>query len=151
MFAFNPQDSPEIVNNCISVKAAAGSTGYSQQYLRRLLRSGKLTGLKLGQVWLIELDSFEDYLVLIPEYNRVNAGNVHMFSIQTSMIRISWKKFCNTVSLLISSFPLLAVLLPGRSEILCLEFPAPHPHVWEPSCGRFLDPKSTFDPSLLVQ
>jgi len=62
MFVFNPLNSPEIVNNCISVKAAAGKTGYSQQYLRRLLRSGKLIGLKLGQVWLIELDSFEEYL-----------------------------------------------------------------------------------------
>lgn len=62
MFAFKPLNSPEIVNNCISVKAAAGSTGYSQQYLRRLLRSGKLAGLKLGQVWLIELESFEEYL-----------------------------------------------------------------------------------------
>jgi len=45
-----------------SVKAAAARSGYSLQYMRRLLRTGKLAGLKLGQVWLIHMDSFEDYL-----------------------------------------------------------------------------------------
>jgi len=45
---------PVILDNIISVIAAAECTGYSQQYLRRLLRRGKLNGLKLGQVWLID-------------------------------------------------------------------------------------------------
>ena len=46
----------------MSVKAAAESSGYSIQYLRRLLRNGRLDGIKIGQVWLIEMASFESYL-----------------------------------------------------------------------------------------
>lgn len=45
----------------ISVQAAATLTGYNIQYLRRLLRSGKLSGAKIGQVWLIKLSSLETY------------------------------------------------------------------------------------------
>jgi excisionase family DNA binding protein len=64
MFSFNPQvDSPEIVlEKHISVKAAAEFSGYSIQYLRRLLRNGRLEGIKIGQVWLIEMASFDRYL-----------------------------------------------------------------------------------------
>ena len=51
-----------VINNHISVQAAAEFSGYSMQYLRRLLRIGKLTGLKIGQVWLIEKSTFEAYL-----------------------------------------------------------------------------------------
>ena len=51
-----------VVNNHISVKAAAEYSDYSLQYLRRLLRSGKLAGLKIGQVWLIDSTAFEVYL-----------------------------------------------------------------------------------------
>ena len=56
------QISPVVLNNLISVKDAAESSGYSLQYIRRLLRLEKLAGLKLGQVWLIQMDSFEVYL-----------------------------------------------------------------------------------------
>ena len=56
------QTSTVVLNNLISVKTAAASSGYSLQYLRRLLRTGKLVGLKVGQVWLIELAAFEAYL-----------------------------------------------------------------------------------------
>ncbi len=49
---------PVILDNIISVIAAAECTGYSQQYLRRLLQRGKLNGLKLGQVWLIDTQQF---------------------------------------------------------------------------------------------
>jgi excisionase family DNA binding protein len=52
-----------VLNNCISVKAAAFLSGYNAQYLRRLLRDGRLTGMKLGQTWLIDKFAFEDYLV----------------------------------------------------------------------------------------
>lgn len=62
MISFKPLNFPQVVNNHVSVNAASFCSGYSQQYLRRLLRSGKLTGLKLGQVWLIELGSFDEYL-----------------------------------------------------------------------------------------
>jgi excisionase family DNA binding protein len=63
MFSFNPQvDSPEVVlEQHISVRAAAVFFGYSIQYLRRLLRAGQLEGTKIGQVWLIKLASLETY------------------------------------------------------------------------------------------
>ena len=51
-----------VLDQHISVKAAAECTGYSLQYLRRLLRNGNLEGTKIGQVWLIELASFDRYL-----------------------------------------------------------------------------------------
>jgi len=53
---------PFVLNNHISVYAAAEFSGYSLQYLRRLLRYGKLEGLKIGQVWLIEKTALEEYL-----------------------------------------------------------------------------------------
>ena len=46
----------------ITVEAAAAKTGYNLQYLRRLLRAGKLQGVKIGQVWLIKISSLENYL-----------------------------------------------------------------------------------------
>ena len=51
-----------LLDKFITVKAAAEVTGYSAQYLRRLLRAGKLDGIKIGQVWLISLVSLEAYL-----------------------------------------------------------------------------------------
>ncbi|MBW8012267.1 MAG: helix-turn-helix domain-containing protein [Chloroflexi bacterium] len=62
MVSLSQSSKPVILVNIISVKAAAEYSGYSSQYLRRLLRLGKLAGLKLGQVWLIEMESFEWYL-----------------------------------------------------------------------------------------
>lgn len=56
------QNSPIVLNNLISVKEAAECSGYSLQYVRRLLRTGKLTGLKIGQLWLIDNTAFEVYL-----------------------------------------------------------------------------------------
>ena len=50
------------LDNCISVKIVAECSGCSFHYFRRLLRLGKLAGLKLGQLWLIEMESFEWYL-----------------------------------------------------------------------------------------
>ena len=46
----------------ITVQAAANVAGYNIQYLRRLLRSGALEGIKIGQMWLIEMDALEAYL-----------------------------------------------------------------------------------------
>jgi excisionase family DNA binding protein len=53
---------PGVINNCLSVKDAAFHSGYNMQYLRRLLRDGRLFGLKLGQTWLIDKNMFEAYL-----------------------------------------------------------------------------------------
>jgi len=53
---------PFVFNNCISVKTAASHSGYNVQYLRRLLREGRLSGMKLGQTWLLDKCMFETYL-----------------------------------------------------------------------------------------
>jgi len=50
------------INQHITVQAAAEFTGYNTQYLRRMLRSGALGGIKIGQMWLIEMDALEAYL-----------------------------------------------------------------------------------------
>ena len=62
MVSFNPSISPIVLNNLISVEDAATYSGYSLQYLRRLLRSGRLSGLKIGQLWLIDKLAFDNYL-----------------------------------------------------------------------------------------
>ena len=64
MFSFNPQiKSPGFVlEKHFSVKAAAETSGYSIQYLRRLLRQGLLKGIKIGQMWLIKMASLDAYL-----------------------------------------------------------------------------------------
>ena len=66
MSAFNSQVIPQIstnqvIVNHISVQAATEITGYNAQYIRRLLRAGKLDGVKVGQVWLVNLDSLQEY------------------------------------------------------------------------------------------
>jgi hypothetical protein len=45
----------------LTVQIAAEISGYSAQYLRRLLRTGTLNGDKIGQIWLIRKESFESY------------------------------------------------------------------------------------------
>ena len=56
------EQSGAIIARHLTVQAAADCSGYSIQYLRRLLRSGSLIGTKIGQVWLIELNAFENYI-----------------------------------------------------------------------------------------
>jgi excisionase family DNA binding protein len=51
-----------LITGHITVQAAADVIGYNIQYLRRLLRSGTLEGIKIGQIWLIELQSLESYI-----------------------------------------------------------------------------------------
>ena len=46
----------------LSVKAAAELFGYNEQYLRRLLRAGRLKGIKIGQIWLIRLASLKAHV-----------------------------------------------------------------------------------------
>ena len=64
MFSFNPQAKSHgvVLENHLSVKAAAERSGYSLQYLRRLLREDLLDGIKIGQVWLIKMASLDAYL-----------------------------------------------------------------------------------------
>ncbi len=66
MSAFNQQEPKnisidQVIINHISVQTAIEISGYNIQYLRRLLRTGKLVGIKIGQVWLIDLASLQNY------------------------------------------------------------------------------------------
>ena len=51
-----------VLEKHLSVRAAAEYSGYNGQYLRRLLRAGRLEGIRIGQVWLIKLASLEAHL-----------------------------------------------------------------------------------------
>ena len=57
-------NSPDIffLKTHLTVQAAAMVSGYNAQYLRQLLRLGRLEGDKIGQVWLIRKESFDSYL-----------------------------------------------------------------------------------------
>ena len=62
MISFNQTDSPQVLNNCISVQVAARYSGYNLKYLRRLLRNSKLEGIKIGQLWLINKCALDTYI-----------------------------------------------------------------------------------------
>jgi len=62
MISFNQIDSPQVLNNHISVQGAASYSGYSTQYLRRLLRTSKLEGVKIGQLWLVDKGALDLYI-----------------------------------------------------------------------------------------
>jgi len=63
-----------VIANHISVQSATELSGYNAQYLRRLLRAGKLDGMKIGQVWLIDLVSLETYLDWAVRSNDLRCG-----------------------------------------------------------------------------
>ena len=67
-------ESPIVSNNCISVNDAAFHSGYNVQYLRRLLRDGRLTGMKLDQTWLLDTNVFEAYLEKVQQTNDKRFG-----------------------------------------------------------------------------
>jgi hypothetical protein len=59
-FSFNLDS--EFIGDFITVKTAAEMSGYNQQYLSRLLRGNILKSKSLGQLWLIEIYGFVEYL-----------------------------------------------------------------------------------------
>lgn len=62
MISLNNTISPQILNNRLSVQVAASYSGYCLQYLRRLLRNGKLEGVKIGQIWLVDKGALDLYI-----------------------------------------------------------------------------------------
>jgi hypothetical protein len=50
-----------VIVNHISVQAATEITGDNAQYLRRLLCARKLDAREVGQIWLINLESLQEY------------------------------------------------------------------------------------------
>ena len=69
------ESAPIVLTNHISVKAASFYSGYNNQYLRRLLRDGQLTGLKVGQLWLIDKQGFDTYLEIANNTNDNRFGS----------------------------------------------------------------------------
>jgi hypothetical protein len=79
MSAFNSQvfsqlSVDKVIYYHISIQAAAEISGYNTQYLRRLLRAGRLDGVKIGQVWLIDLASLQDYFSCALSSNDMRYG-----------------------------------------------------------------------------
>ena len=69
-----------VFNNCLPVKAAAIQSGHNVQYLRRLLREGSLTGMKLGQTGLIDKSMFENFLQNAQQTHDKRFGPNHFFA-----------------------------------------------------------------------
>lgn len=64
----------QIIVNHISVQVATEMSGYNAQYIRRLLRGGKLQGVKVGQVWLIDLSTLKTYLINVVNSDDLRCG-----------------------------------------------------------------------------
>jgi hypothetical protein len=62
MFSFNQTKAPQVLTNHVSVHMAAEYSGYSMQYIRRLLRNSTLTGIKMGQMWMIDKTVLDIYI-----------------------------------------------------------------------------------------
>ncbi len=62
MILFNQAVPPQVLKNHISVQVASAYSGYSTQYLRRLLRKDKLEGTKIGQLWLVDKGALDIYI-----------------------------------------------------------------------------------------
>jgi excisionase family DNA binding protein len=45
-----------------SIKEASQQSGYNEEYLRRLIRQGKLEAIKIGPAYLIRVESLEQYV-----------------------------------------------------------------------------------------
>ncbi len=45
----------------IRVEQASERTGYDPDYVRRLLRKGKIEGIKQGTVWFVNAESLQTY------------------------------------------------------------------------------------------
>jgi hypothetical protein len=62
MISFNQTNFLQVLNNHTSVKAAADYSGYNMQYIRRLLRTSKLAGIKIGQMWMVDKAVLDTYI-----------------------------------------------------------------------------------------
>jgi len=45
-----------------SIKEASEKTGYNEEYLRRLIRQGKIEAVKVGPAYLIRVESLKRYI-----------------------------------------------------------------------------------------
>lgn len=71
---------PQVIDNNITVHEAAEITGYYAQYLRWLLRAGKMEAIKLGQNRLVNPASQQVF-----SYNAIISNDMRFGS------RVSWQ------------------------------------------------------------
>jgi excisionase family DNA binding protein len=58
----------------LSVREAAERTGYHPEYLRRLIRRGKIEAERFGSMYLIRADSLERYVQEMNQSDDARAG-----------------------------------------------------------------------------
>ena len=51
----------------ITIHEAVKYSGYSDQYIRRLTRDGRIRGLKIAHIWMIEMASLNAYLAEVQQ------------------------------------------------------------------------------------
>jgi hypothetical protein len=62
MISIKDQISARVMGNHVFLHVAVEYSGYNEQYLRRLLHSGKLPGVKVSRLWLVELHGLRKYV-----------------------------------------------------------------------------------------
>lgn len=85
------QVSPIVLNYLISEKDTAECSCYNLQCIRRLLRTGKLAGLKLDQQWLVEMVSSSSWLDKVDKSHDNRFGSKKLT--QNSVIQLALKIF----------------------------------------------------------
>jgi len=57
-----------------TIKEASQKTGYNEEYLRRLIRQGKIEAAKVGPAYLIRVESLEKYIAEIQDADDARTG-----------------------------------------------------------------------------
>ncbi len=50
------------IEDYITIEEAIRSTGYTDQYLRRMAKEGRILALKWGHLWMLHRASLQEYL-----------------------------------------------------------------------------------------
>lgn len=57
-----------------TIKEASEKTGYNEEYLRRLIRRGKIEAVKAGPTYLISKESLKNYVAEIQNLDDARTG-----------------------------------------------------------------------------
>jgi len=58
----------------LTVKEASEKTGYNAEYLRRLVRDGKLEAIMIGPVYLVRWESLQRYMTSVTANGDARSG-----------------------------------------------------------------------------
>jgi len=56
------EDRNNPVEDFITIGKSVRYSGYSEQYLRRLIRQGGIRAIKFGHFWMVDLESLKAYI-----------------------------------------------------------------------------------------